>query len=131
MDVETVCTEADLATYLQGQLTAQTKLLPAGHADASAQRQRALNDVLKALVRRTPPIHEYDLAIPAELKDAVLYGAEMYLREFGLTNASPESAMFFLFRTAEKRFSAEIDGLTPTLAGGFRGNSSGFAISRR
>lgn len=131
MNVDSVCTEEELATYLQGQLTTQTKLLPPGQTDASAQRTQALEDVLRALSRRTPPIRETDLAIPAELKHAVKYGAEMWLLYWGLTNASPDSVLPFRYSEAKKRFAAEIDGLTPTLTGGFRGNSSGFGIFRR
>lgn len=131
MDVDTVCTEEELTDYLQGQLTSQTKLLPPGQADATKQRQQALDGVLRALSRRTPPIRETDLATPAELKTAVLYGAEMWLRSGNLTNASPESAMFFQYNEAKKRFSAEIDGMTPTLTGGLRGSTFSFAISRR
>jgi hypothetical protein len=131
MNVESVCTDDELDDYLQGQLKAQIKLLPVGQTDATKQRTQALDDVLTALSRRTPPIREADLAVPAELKRAVKYGAEMWLLYHGLTNASPESALFFRYTQAKKRFDAEIEGLTPTLTGGFRGNSSGYAVSRR
>lgn len=131
MDVDTVCTEAELADYLQGQLTAGLKLLPITQTDAKKQRQQALDDVLSALARRTPPIRESDLAAPAELKRAVQFGAEMWLRHGGLTSASPESAQAFLYVEARKRFAAEVDGLMPTLTGGVRGTAYSFGISRR
>lgn len=129
MDVETVCTEAQLADYLS-QLSAGQKLLPSS-TDSSKVRQQALDDVLAALARRTPPIREYDLATPSELKRAVQFGAEMWLLYGGLTTASPESMLAFKYSEARKRFSAEIDGLTPTLVGGLRGNAFSFGISRR
>ncbi len=131
MDVETVCTEADLGDYLGDQLTAQSRILPSTWTDASKARQQALDEVLTALSRRTPPIREADLATPTELKRAVQYGAEMWLLWHSLTTAGQDSVLAFKYSEARKRFSAEVNGLTPTVSGGLRGSSFGFGISRR
>lgn len=130
MDVETVCTEAQFADYLRGQLTSGTKLA-SPNTDSSGARQQALDDILAALARRTPPIRESDLATPSELKRAVQFGAEMWLLYAGLTTAGPESMLAFKYSEARKRFTQEIDGLTPTLVGGLRGSTYSFGVSRR
>jgi len=131
MDVESVCTEAELASYLAGQLTGQTRLLPPDWPDATQARQQALDEVLEALRRRVPPIREGDLSNVAELKRAVLYGAEKWLLWHSLTSAGPDSVFAFKYSVAAKRFEAEMAGLTPTVTGILRGNATSFAISRR
>lgn len=131
MDVETVCTEAEFASYLAGQLTTQANLLPPSWSDATPARTQALDDILRALERRTPPIRETDLAVPAELKRAVQYGAEMWLYWHSLSTVGDGSVFAFKYGEARKRFSAEIDGLMPTLSGGLRGSTASFSIARR
>lgn len=131
MDVETVCTESDLADYLGDQLTGQMRILPAGWTDATKARQQALDDVLEALRRRTPPIREGDLVLPTELKRCVQYGAEKWLYWHSLSTAGDGSILAFKFKEAEKRFEREITGLTPTVTSVLRGNASSFSIARR
>lgn len=131
MNVESVCTEAELATYLAGQLSGQMRILPAGWTDATQARTQALDDVLRALERRTPPIREADLAQPTELRRAVQYGAEMWLFYHSLTGAAEGSLLPFRYSEAKKRFQSEVDGMMPTLSGGARGSTFSFGVSRR
>lgn len=131
MNVETVCTEAELTSYFAGQLTGQSKLLPPGWPDATQARVQALDDVLAHLLRRVPPIREGDLTAPSELKRAVMYGAEMWLYWYALTTAGQDSILVFKHDRSQKRFAAEMNGLTPTILGSLRGNSNSFSWSRR
>lgn len=131
MDVETVCTEAQLQSYLGSALTGPSTILPKGWTDCEPARVQALADVLKTLSRRMPPIREADIGTPSELADAVKYGAEKWLLWHAMNAAGDQSIFAFKYKVAEKRFDSEVEGLTPTLAGGVRGAVSGFSFSRR
>ena len=131
IEIDDVCTDADLDEFLGGQLSAGQHLMPKAWASAEPARQYALDRIMAALARRTPPIREADLADKTELKMAVLFGASEHLNM--LSASSGTDAELFAFKAKEfgKRFDAEINGLTPTLVGGVRGNTYSFAISRR
>ncbi len=131
IDVDTVCTDADLDEFLGGQLSSGQHLMPKAWVSAEPARQYALDRVMAALARRTPPIREADLADKTELRVAVLFGAAEHLHM--LSASSGSDAELFAFKAKEfgKRFDAEVNGLTPTLVGGLRGSTYSFAISRR
>ena len=90
IDVEDVCTDADLEGYVLGKTNLQNLLPedPAWLTDPDADydydanprvativRQQALDDVLEALAKRRPPIRETDLLDVTELKRPVAFGA--------------------------------------------------------
>ncbi len=75
MDVDLVAVDADLINEVGG-ATKLTNIIPKDQAgSAKKQREAALEDVLLALSRRTPPINESSIARASDLKRAVVYGA--------------------------------------------------------
>lgn len=70
LDVDDICTEADVLTKISAAKMQTAKKL---QADRDALRATALDDVLEVLKNRTPPVYESDLAAPTELKDPVAY----------------------------------------------------------
>lgn len=105
-----VATDADISDELSaGELA---NVIDDG-GDAEKVRQKAFDEVLKALPRRIPPIAESMLVDVTELKDSVVYGAlsRLYL------NASHGAGDTFhtKHRFWQRRFEAEVNGLVVTL----------------
>lgn len=130
IDVDDVCTHEQLADEIGGTEELEN-VLPTSFAGSSEKpRQKALDDVLKALSRRTPPIRESDLQYVTELRDAVTYGA--LERIYRAATTGPDSPFSALARHYERKFQAETLGLTPTLAlDGARGSAFSIAMERR
>ncbi len=81
IDIEDVCTDADLEKYTLGKSNLQD-LLPDDDEwrgdtgkTAAIARQRTLEVVLSSLARRRPPIRENDLSDLSELKTVTCYGS--------------------------------------------------------
>lgn len=131
VDVDTIVSDQALDEFMGGQVkTGPMGLAPETWQNAAKPaRQHALNRVLEALRRRTPPIVYADLAQPTELADAVMYGAAEHLWSLAMTGPGD------LGDTRRKyygdKFDAALDGLTPTLSGGLRGTARSFGIERR
>lgn len=114
IDVESVCTDAQLDEYLGGKLTAGVNLLPTEWADASPARQYALRRTLQALARRSPPILEGDISDVTQLHDAVLFGACARLYDLAMT-AGGESEVFYLqSKRYDQKFRDELASLVIT-----------------
>jgi hypothetical protein len=131
IDVDDVCTESQLDEFLGGQLGGNQHLRPQAWTSAEPARQYALDRVVNALKRRTPPILEADLQDVTELRLAVKLGAAHHL--YMLAASSGDSAELFAFKARDygKEFDAEVNGLSPTLRGGARGSTYSFSIARR
>lgn len=127
MDVETVCTHDQLALELRGKLE---RLLPAEYGgDTSELRSSALSVVLASLAKRTPPIREGDLAVPAELRMAVVYTCAEELYREAITG--PDSVHVIQWRHFRDRAANEVNTLMPTLTGGLRGAAYSGTMERR
>lgn len=132
-DVDLYCTHADLIDELGGSERQLRKLLPPEPNDpddpTKAIRQQALRDVLKTLSRRTPPILEPDITVPAELKDAVVYGTLYRLYRAAAT--TPDDMNAKLATDFETKFNAELAGLRLTIDDGASVDVASIAIFRR
>jgi len=131
IDVETVCTHADLLTEI-GSTRELARLLPPEAAGSStAFREAALEETIKALRRRAPPVFEADLADVTELRDVVAYGAAARLYRLSLTGAADTDAQAAKWRHYRDAFRDEIDALSPTVAMGARAAVGSIQVSRR
>lgn len=126
LDVETICTDADL----QGRAT--QKRLNQAQPDLAmrdAARAQALREVVLALQGRSPPITESDLTDPTELRDVVCVRALQIIFEGAMS--TPDSVHAAL----ASRFGKEYDSFSKrsyTVSGGLRGPSGGsFRMERR
>lgn len=126
LDVDTVCTHEDLANEI-GSLAALLPLLPRDAAgDSHNVRLLAYSDVVKALARRAPPVHENDLDDPTQLRDAVAYGALARLYRAAVTTNDPADIHRAKWSHYQSLQDDEIAGLRPSVGGG--SNASTFSI---
>lgn len=130
IDIEDVLTEAQLAAEIGG--TARlTDLLSRQEESGDGSlpvRERALADVLRDLSRRTPPIYENQISVPADLRDAVTYNALERLYREAMT---AEGDVYAVKRKLyERRYIDEVRALRPTLAGELRGGAASFRMER-
>lgn len=129
MDVDTIALDADLGNEIGG-LAKLLDILPKDWSgSAKTARQAALDDVLRLLSRRTPPILEGDLTIPAELKTAVVYGALERVYRRAITESGDVHDV--QRKIYEKKYGAELMSVTPTVSGSSRGNPYSIAFHRR
>ena len=128
LDVDTIATDADLVNEIQS-ATKLAGLTRDTGGSAKAARQQALDDILVHLSRRTPPITETSLSIPAELKRCVVYGAleRLYRHEMN----EPGDVNGVQQKIYARRYSDEVSAIMPTIAGGARGTAFSIPISRR
>ena len=131
IDLEDVLTEAQLVEALGATDVNGSALRPRGWDSLEPARRTALELALQHLTARTPPIREADLAVPAELRPAVLQAAKMQLYELAMTTAQEGSVWHAKWEMARALFRDTIKGLTPTLTGGLRGPARSFSFSRR
>lgn len=129
IDVDDVATDDDLVDEL-GEKAILTSLLPDG-GDSEPFRRKALEDTMKRLSRRTPPISDADLNDVTELRDCVVYGALRRIYERAMTQGSADSLWTKKREWYAQMYADEVAGLMPTLAGEVRGPSLGIAIERR
>lgn len=73
LNVNSICKDADLAAEVGG-LDVLNRINPST-AQRDLFRASALNDVVAALLTRSPPVADSDLTDPTELKMAVCYRA--------------------------------------------------------
>lgn len=128
IDVNLVATDADLVNELGGADTL-ANILPAGWTNGEPARVLALEDVIESLRRRSPPVLDNDLSIVSQLRRAVTYGALERMYRIGMHSADDVFAV--QQKLYEKRFNAEVLGLSPTLQGGARGSVGSIGLSRR
>ena len=132
VDVDDICTDEDLDEFLGGQVhSGPMNLQPDAWQDAKPARQYALDRVLEALRRRTPPIDYGQLSFPKELKLAVLYGAAEHLYALSKTTNIEGDVYEGHRRMWEQKFNEEISGLVLTLASGQRVSGGSFGVFRR
>lgn len=132
INLDDVCTHAQLDEFLGGQLTAGQSLLPRQWAgDSSPARQHALDRVMGALRKRNPPVREGDLADVGELRFAVTYGAAAHIYRLGMAAAGDAAVFDAQARAYDRMFDDELLGLSPTLSGGLAGGSLTISIERR
>lgn len=130
INVENVATEAELADEIGG----MTELLPLLPKDAPVSltfRQKALEETIKVLSRRTPPIRDADISIPKELRDCVVYGALARIYENNMTQGNPDSLWTKKAQTWRDRYISELSSLQPTLGDDVRGPSMSMTVHRR
>lgn len=126
IDVEDVCTHAQLAEEIGG-ASELNKICVGG--DSTNARTLALRDVLKSLGRRVPPVYASDITQPAELREAVIYGALERLYRDAMTSDGDVYAM--KRKLYESQFRAEVLGLKLTTGSGSSAVVSSIRISRR
>jgi hypothetical protein len=114
IDVDTVCTDAELDEFLGGALTRTLNMLPGEWADSEPARAYALRRTLQSLERRTPPVFEQDISDVTELHDAVVFGACARLYDLGITSAGESEVMFHQARRYEQKFRDEVASLVLT-----------------
>jgi len=118
IDIELVCTHAQLGDEVLGieRLSELTKSMD--ESSSLAVRQRALEDVLFILEKRTPPIYASSINAPSQLLRAVTYGALERLYREAMTN---EKDVFGTKRVIyEKRFTSEVSTLMLKVDNGSR-----------
>lgn len=132
VDVNDIVDDDELNEFLGGFVFSDTMgLKPEMWDNTKPARQYALNRVLEALRRRTPPIRYADLMYPEEMKLAVLYGASEHLYTLALSTNMIGDVYVKQREIWEQKFDNEVSGFTPTLLGGIRGSSRSFGVSRR
>jgi hypothetical protein len=118
IDIEDVCTHAQLDDYLMGKLSAQVHLLPPTWAgDSVLVRRQGLTDVLSVLRDRTPPIFENDISDPSELRQCVIHYAASRLYDNAMTSGADAEVFHAKMRAEERRYRDRVNALRPTLAG--------------
>lgn len=133
VDVDLITDDDGFDEWLGGQVHSEDMRLAPDSWEGSSKpaRQYALDRILEALRRRTPPIRWGDLEDKSELRLAVYYGAAEHMYQLAMsTGATPD--VYEKHREMwEKKFDNEVSGLTPSLIGGLRGTANSFGISRR
>lgn len=114
IDVDDVCTDAQLDEFLGGALTKTLNLLPGEWADGEPARAYALRRTLQSLERRNPPIFEDDISDVTQLMDAVLFGAAARIYDLGITGAGESEVMFHQARRYESKWEREVASLVIT-----------------
>jgi hypothetical protein len=141
IDVETVCTDADLETHTLGKNNLQ-KLLPNEwladpdqpyHAETNVKstlipRQHVLGEVLEHLRKRRPPIYETDLADVTQLKTVVSYGSLAVI--YGGAEQYEDSPNAERAKRFQKKYADELSGLQPDVIAGATTSSLSVRISR-
>lgn len=129
MDADDITTDEDLGDEADGTVAVKNVLPKEWAGSAKKARQAALDDVLRMLGRRVPPILEGDLAKPEELKTAVVYGALERIFRGAISEAG--DIFDVLCKKYEKKYGAELLGLAPTVSGDSRANPYSIAMHRR
>jgi hypothetical protein len=133
VDVDLIVSDEELDDFLGGQLfRTDIRLAPESWEDTGKPaRQHALDKILDALRRRTPPLDFSDLGDITELKLPVLYGAAERLYQLAMSTAAGGDNFAKQRELYAEQFENSVNGLTPTLQGGFRGTARGHAVQRR
>jgi len=127
--VDAVCSHADLVTVI-GSAELLENITPSSLAgETLVLRQRALDDVMRALRRRRPPIFAGDIADPTELREAVAFGTLAELYRAAITGDRDVHSVHF--KVWSGRFTDEIAGMTITVSGGSDGAPFSIGVSRR
>lgn len=131
INVDDVCTHAELVAHVLS-ARALAELLPDEARGSSTQaRQNALDAVLSALRRRSPPIRESDLDDVTDLKQAVILGTMRELHFAGIVTASEGDRHWAKWKSYRDRFDDEISGMSVSVGGGSEGAPSSFSVERR
>lgn len=130
LDVDTICTDADLDLELGGQGLTKTGLIPAAWGgSARVARQGALDRMLEHFARLTPPTLEEHLAEPSQLKRGVIYGASEHLYRLAATGTGSGELFYEMMKHYSALFTKEMENLRPKVTTG--GDCSGRAVTRR
>ena len=132
IDIDTVCTHAQLVAELLGDDHILTQVL-GDSQDSEAVRQRALEETIKRLSRRTPPVLDSELNDVTELRDCVRYGA-LWKIYFTAMTEGDESALWTRKASSWKEmFLDEVAAVQPSLGGDVRAaaGSPSVAVHRR
>jgi hypothetical protein len=117
-DIDLVCTHADLIDEL-GSERALRQILPVEPDNAEDPtktiREQAYRDVLRSLLKRTPPILESQLSDIVELKSAVVFGTLLRLYRSSMSN--PDDLFGTLWKEYESKFRSEVTHLRVTVDG--------------
>lgn len=131
INVDDVCTHDELVAHVLS-ARALAELLPDEARGSSAQvRRNALDDVLAALRRRSPPIRESDLDDPTDLRMAVILCAMRELHFAGIVTAAEGDRHWAKWKAYRDRFDSEIGGMDLRVSGGSEGAPSSFSVERR
>lgn len=114
IDVNEVCTDENLIEEVGGAEALSNLLSRSLGNDSTLARRAALNDVLRMLSRRAPPITDADIVDPTELRAAVAYGALTRLYRQAITTS--DSVFALHAKTYQTQFDDEVNGLRPTVA---------------
>lgn len=131
ISIDDVCTHAELVAHVLSS-RALAELLPDEARGSSTQaRQNALDAVLAALRRRSPPIRESDIDDVSDLRTAVILGAMRELHFAAIVTASEGDRHWAKWKTYRDRFDDEISGMDIRVGGGAEGAPSSFSVERR
>ena len=137
IDVDSIATDADLDEFLGGQALAGANMVPRAWRDGADEptlrpaRQWALEQILAAMRRRSPPIDPAQLADVSQLKQAILLGASERLYRLAMTGAGQAEVAYYQANAYAAQFASEINNLAPTLTGGVRATMRSRAVYRR
>lgn len=130
IDVDTICTDADLDLELGGQGLTKTGLIPAAWGgSARVARQGALDRMLEHFARLSPRILPEHISTPSELKRGVLYGAAEHLYRLSVTRTGDGEVFYGMMKRYDALFTKEMENLRPSVNTG--GDCSGRAVARR
>lgn len=130
ISIESVATDQDLADAVGG-FPVLFNLLPREWNESGLTiRQKKLDEVLRYLLRRSPPIYEGYLSDVTELKDAVIWGSLAELHLMAVTGG-PDDPHRFQSKEYTAKYKAELDSMAPTLSTGERMETGMITISRR
>lgn len=114
IDVNEVCTDADLVEEIGSSEALSNVLSHSVGNDSTLARRAAMNDVLRMLSRRSPPIRDADIVDPTELRAAVAYGALARLYRQAMTTS--DSVFAAHAKTYASQFEDEVAGLRPRVS---------------
>jgi hypothetical protein len=130
LDVEAIATDAQVYEAGGGE-SLVTRARPKDSPTLSAQKSRALADVLKVLAQRRPPVFDTSLVDPTELRDAVVY--RTLSNVFGDAITAEGDAWHVRHKRFAQEYANALSSLSPTVTDGVVAASGllSIPISRR
>lgn len=130
IEVDDVCTDQHLLEEV-GDQQVLDRLVPSETKDTRFFRQRALEQTMKALRRRVPPITDASLSDVRELRDCVRFGALARMYERAMTEGTDDSLWTRKARWYQDRFQQELQALQPSIGDDVRGPPMSITVHRR
>lgn len=130
LDIEDICTHDDLAAQVGSVEQLQNLIADSWGGTSDFIRSEALDDVLRSLARRVPPVFDTDLSdAPGDLKKPVLYTALASLYRKNVNIKGDHSSVQSMHYEQKARDC--VMGLSPLTPSGTAPSGIGVVMHRR